>query len=393
MAVPEQTPYIEHIANGISTQFSVPFQCLSKNTLIVSIDGVETLPQLWDFDSGEITFITAPLNNSTVSIKRMTSLKREVVYNSFSNSMLPTVFNGDFDRIWHVLQEYQFSLDNKVGVLRKISTSGNLQGGGSLEQNLNLFLIEQAVSANIAFGSSIKIPVITLNQDGTVKSLQEVDLIGGEGGAFRIAWGDVLNKPTTVGGYGITDTYTRSEANNAFIEDSEKGAAGGVATLAANSKIPVAQLPTATETAIGAAEIATQAETNAATDDARFVTPLKFLAGLKNHLNVSGNAPMYPCRAWVNFNGTGTPSIQASGNVSSITDNGTADYTVNFTTAMPNINYSFSQGCSNTGVGSGVVGVMESTNFPRTVSSFRFFAAVAINTAYEPAGVNLQFFR
>ena len=44
-------------------------------------------------------------------------------------------------------------------------------------------------------------------------------------------------------------------------------------------------------------------------------------------------------RAWVNFNGTGTVAIRASYNVSSITDNGTGDYTVNFTTAMPDANY------------------------------------------------------
>jgi hypothetical protein len=48
----------------------------------------------------------------------------------------------------------------------------------------------------------------------------------------------------------------------------------------------------------------------------------------------------YFCRAWVNFNGTGTVAIRASGNVSSITDNNTGDYTVNFTTAMPDANYS-----------------------------------------------------
>jgi hypothetical protein len=47
----------------------------------------------------------------------------------------------------------------------------------------------------------------------------------------------------------------------------------------------------------------------------------------------------YKCRAWVNFNGTGTVAIRASGNVSSITDNGTGTYTVNFTTAMPDANY------------------------------------------------------
>lgn len=45
------------------------------------------------------------------------------------------------------------------------------------------------------------------------------------------------------------------------------------------------------------------------------------------------------CRAWVNFNGTGTVAVRSSFNVSSITDNGTGDYTVNFTTALPDANY------------------------------------------------------
>ena len=51
-------------------------------------------------------------------------------------------------------------------------------------------------------------------------------------------------------------------------------------------------------------------------------------------------AVVYGCRAWVNFNGTGVVAIRASGNVTSITDNGTGDYTVNFTTAMTDANYS-----------------------------------------------------
>jgi hypothetical protein len=45
-------------------------------------------------------------------------------------------------------------------------------------------------------------------------------------------------------------------------------------------------------------------------------------------------------KAWVNFNGTGTVAIRASYNVSSVTDNGTGKYTVNFTTALPDANYS-----------------------------------------------------
>lgn len=53
----------------------------------------------------------------------------------------------------------------------------------------------------------------------------------------------------------------------------------------------------------------------------------------------SGSAPIFGARAWVNFNGTGTIAIRASGNVSSITDSGTALYRVNFSTAMADANY------------------------------------------------------
>jgi len=56
---------------------------------------------------------------------------------------------------------------------------------------------------------------------------------------------------------------------------------------------------------------------------------------------VLNDATVGVCRAWVNFNGTGTVAIRASFNVTSITDNGTGDYTVNFTTALANANYAF----------------------------------------------------
>ena len=63
-------------------------------------------------------------------------------------------------------------------------------------------------------------------------------------------------------------------------------------------------------------------------------------ARITTALNATGSAPIYACRAWVNFNGTGTVAIRASGNVSSITDLGVGRYQVNFTTAMPDANFS-----------------------------------------------------
>ena len=69
-------------------------------------------------------------------------------------------------------------------------------------------------------------------------------------------------------------------------------------------------------------------------------------ACVKTAINASGSAPIYACRAWVNFSGSsgsGTNysdiTIRGSGNVSSITDKGVGNYEVNFTTAMPDVNY------------------------------------------------------
>ena len=59
---------------------------------------------------------------------------------------------------------------------------------------------------------------------------------------------------------------------------------------------------------------------------------------------VSGTA-----KAWVNFNGTGTVAIRRAFNVSSITDNGTGDYTANFSTAFADANYAMTSSSANTG--------------------------------------------
>jgi hypothetical protein len=60
----------------------------------------------------------------------------------------------------------------------------------------------------------------------------------------------------------------------------------------------------------------------------------------------TGSAPYYGARAWVMFDGTGTASIESSANISSLTDNGTGDYTLSFTTAMPDTNYCLVYGAS-----------------------------------------------
>jgi hypothetical protein len=91
----------------------------------------------------------------------------------------------------------------------------------------------------------------------------------------------------------------------------------------------------------------------------------------------SGSAPIYAARAWVNFDGTGTPAIRASGNVTSITDNGTGDYTVNFSTAMPDANYGYSISKSgNANIGKTVGQGGASAQFSPTASEIRVYASL-----------------
>jgi hypothetical protein len=97
------------------------------------------------------------------------------------------------------------------------------------------------------------------------------------------------------------------------------------------------------------------------------------------------------CRAWVNFNGTSTVAIRASFNVTSITDNGTGDYTVNFTNAMPDINYSIA--CTIGGTSSAFLVRDYSDATARTTSAFRIVCATTAGASIDPAQVNASIFR
>ena len=93
-------------------------------------------------------------------------------------------------------------------------------------------------------------------------------------------------------------------------------------------------------------------------------------------------ATAYGCRAWVNFNGQGTVTIRASGNVTSITDNGVGDYTVNFTNAMPDTNYSFvGFNRKDNDLNDGIVAVNSLASSTKITSAVRVYSRYRDNTA------------
>lgn len=141
-------------------------------------------------------------------------------------------------------------------------------------------------------------------------------------------------------------------------------------------------LPTSTDTLVGRATTDTLTNKTLTTpniDSAQFAT-------------VSGTAPIYPCRSWVNFNGTGTIAIRGSANVSSITDNGTGDYTVNFTTSMPDANYFVAGSTSSTAASSGRVMMINANSLP-AAGSFRFWSCQYTDGAVDATSVSAAVFR
>jgi hypothetical protein len=107
-------------------------------------------------------------------------------------------------------------------------------------------------------------------------------------------------------------------------------------------------------------------------------------------------AVAYGCRAWVNFNGTGTVAIRASGNVSSITDEGVGNYRVNFTAAMPNLNYSILVAALfNAGVTASSVATLSGDigGIPTTSNFLIYCYNTDTNAAFDSTGVYASIFR
>jgi hypothetical protein len=130
----------------------------------------------------------------------------------------------------------------------------------------------------------------------------------------------------------------------------------------------------------------------AATDTTQIATTAYTRTAVKDVLNAAGSAPLFASRAWVNFNGTATVAIRASGNVSSITDSAVGDYTVNFTTAMEDVNYAMSGSGEDTDA-QGDVTVARPNGGTKTTSACRIKVVSASGGAQDCPSVEVMFFR
>jgi hypothetical protein len=351
MAVPEQTPYKEYIGNGVTTNFALGFTCDLKQELKVFINDIESELSTWSLTSGSVSFTTAPTLGSKIVLKRATKLERTTNYSSVNNSFRPEAINKDFDRVWYAIQDQNYKV-------------------GQYDYDYN-FILTQVRPVNA--GGTGANNVFNARSNLDVYSKSEVDSLvatGGEGNVVGVAGG----------GTGAA-TVAEARTNLGVMSSTEVEKAINNAT------------PQATETALGVAKIATTAIAQAGVNDTDFLTPLK----LRNALNANGSAPVYACRAWVNFNGTGVVSVIASGNVSSVTDNGVGDYTLNFTTPMPNTNYSISSGSTEYSDGSPVSASLRmsggATPLLKSISAVRISTRSAYSAALLDANnISVQVF-
>lgn len=338
MTVTVQTPAVAHVANGITTAFAYAFLVQVSADMIVKVNGVTktlgadySISGLGVVAGGMVTFTVAPANGAKVLLYRSIPLSRSNDYQV--NGDLPEdLIDADFDRIWMVLQDIASGNSVSGNVLRA-TVDEDLTEIPSATTRANKYLAFDALGNPIASTapSGGGAPVSTFMED----VLASADAATAQG---------LLEVPSETGA-GASGTWPISVTGNASTAGTATNLAGG-----------------------GAGQIPYQAGSGD-TDMLAASTPGQILQGngaapptwVNKQFTASGAAPIYGARAFVIFNGTGTPSILASGNVSSITDNGTGDYTINFTTAMPSANYAIAVTTDNSGTSVPVVFIDNAT--------------------------------
>ena len=131
MSVPNQTPYNIYTANGLTTVFAYEFYLISASDIQVTINGNEvtsgyTVSGVGNTGGGEVTFLTAPANGSTVIFERVTPTYRLTDYQDNGDLLADTV-NKDFDRLWMAIQ--------RAFIYLGVALTRPLFGGGPFNAN------------------------------------------------------------------------------------------------------------------------------------------------------------------------------------------------------------------------------------------------------------------
>ena len=378
--------YTLFTGNGSTTQYAVAFGYIRREHVFVTVAG-SSATFTW-VNNSLIQMDTAPANGAAIRVYRVTPLSaplvdftdgatlvaadldtnaRQSIYtqqeldDSLVDGLADVIPNGDKGDITTSVGGTVWTID--TGAV----TSAKILDGTILNADIN-------ASAGIAATKLAFTPAGSIAATTVQAAIQELDTE-----KAPLASPALTGTPTAP--TAAASTNTTQLATTAFV-------------LGQSSSTTPAMNGTA---AVGTGTTFARADHVHASDTSR--APLaspSFTGNLSFDSGYGSSAVAYGCRAWVNFNGTGTVAIRGSGNVSSITDYGVGGYGVNFTTAMPDANYVVT-GVTNTTDGS--VGIVSS--IPAGGGDFeKLTTSVRVNTydassesAIDRTSINVAIFR
>lgn len=288
---------------------------------------------------------------------------------------------------------------------------GAIEGTASLNESIDA-VADQVLAAQAAadtaqalantFGAGLQdsqnaLPALTTGGSATAYTITPPvardELLAGQAFRLRVHATNTGSATLKVGAF--------DAATLRAVDSSNAKAALGAGELRIGSVVDVVY--DGTDFILVRARPATGAEAEAGTGEGPMTAALT-KAAIDNQvpalLNASGEAPLFGCRAWANFNGT-TGAVRASGNVTSVTKNATGDYTVNFDTAMPDANYAVSVTATDDGLSPSIspgfsYGQLKAgaNGLVRATGSVRFQIGYPANSAlYDQSDIHVLIFR